>query len=111
MDRRIWQHYDLFLLGALLLLLVYGVAVIYSASHTIEKVRDSALRQAVFGLIGLLFAVDADTVWIAFAVVVEHGGHGGTTAAPIATGRLSPIRNHVIITAGIVPNVPDVSGA
>jgi rod shape determining protein RodA len=57
MDKRIWQHYDLFLLGALLLLLVYGVAVVYSASHTIEKVNDSALRQAVFALIGLLLGL------------------------------------------------------
>jgi rod shape determining protein RodA len=53
MDKRIWQHYDLFLLGAMLLLLVYGVAMIYSASHTIEKVQDSALRQAVFAFLGL----------------------------------------------------------
>jgi rod shape determining protein RodA len=54
MDRRIWQHYDFFLLGVLVLLLAYGVAVIYSASHTIEAVQDAAVRQAVFALIGLL---------------------------------------------------------
>ena len=53
MDKRIWQHYDVVLLGSLVLLLIYGVAVIYSASHTIDKVKDSAVRQAVFALLGL----------------------------------------------------------
>ena len=57
MDKRLWQHYDFVLLGALLLLLVYGVAVVYSASHTIEAVRDAALRQAVFALIGMLLGL------------------------------------------------------
>jgi rod shape determining protein RodA len=54
MDRRIWTNYDLVLLGATLLLLIYGVAVIYSASHTIDAVRDSATRQAIFAAVGLL---------------------------------------------------------
>ena len=53
MDRRVWQHYDLFLFCALLLLLGYGVAIIYSASHSIDAVKDSAIRQAVFAAIGL----------------------------------------------------------
>ena len=57
MDRRLWQHYDFVLLGALLLLLAYGVAIVYSASHTIEAVRDSALRQAVFALVGMLLGL------------------------------------------------------
>lgn len=57
MDKRVWQHYDLFLLGALLLLLVYGVVVIYSASHAIDAVKDAALRQAVFALLGMLVGV------------------------------------------------------
>jgi rod shape determining protein RodA len=54
MNRRIWQHYDTVLLAALLLLLIYGVAIIYSASHAIDRVRDSAVRQAVFAALGLL---------------------------------------------------------
>ena len=48
MDRRIWQHYDIVLLISLLLLLLYGVAVIYSASHTIDRAKDAAVRQAIF---------------------------------------------------------------
>jgi len=57
MDRRLWQHYDLWLLGALLLLLIYGVAMIYSASHTIDRVKDAALRQGVFALLGMLLGL------------------------------------------------------
>jgi cell division protein FtsW (lipid II flippase) len=53
MNRRIWQHYDRVLLASLLLLLLYGVAMIYSASHTIDRVSDSAARQAVFAAVGL----------------------------------------------------------
>lgn len=53
MNRRTWQHYDLVLLASLILLLIYGVAVIFSASHAIERVKDSAVRQAIFAIIGL----------------------------------------------------------
>lgn len=53
MNRRAWQHYDLVLLASLVLLLIYGVAVIFSASHAIERVKDSAVRQAIFAAIGL----------------------------------------------------------
>jgi rod shape determining protein RodA len=53
MDRRVWQHYDVVLLASLLLLLIYGVAVIYSASHTIDRIKDSAVRQAIFAIAGL----------------------------------------------------------
>ena len=41
------------LLGATLLLLVYGVAVVYSASHTITLVQNYAIRQAIFGAVGI----------------------------------------------------------
>lgn len=54
MDRRIWRNYDFVLLIATLLILVIGVAMIYSASHAIPRVRDSALRQTIFAVIGLI---------------------------------------------------------
>jgi rod shape determining protein RodA len=54
MDRRIWRNYDFMLLGATLLTLVLGVAMIYSASHAISSIKDSALRQAIFALVGLI---------------------------------------------------------
>ena len=54
MDKRVWRDYDFALLGATLMLLVYGVFMIYSASHTLESVKDSAVRQAVFAVAGIL---------------------------------------------------------
>jgi len=57
MDRRIWHNYDLVLLGAVLLLLLYGIAMIYSASHDIEKINDSAIRQAIFAAAGVLLSL------------------------------------------------------
>ena len=62
MDRRIWYNYDWILQGATVLLLIFGVAVIYSASHTIDRISDSALRQAVFGLLGLLIGFAAAAI-------------------------------------------------
>jgi penicillin-binding protein 2 len=47
----------------------------YDESRVQEKMRDHALFVA--------FA-PADDPRIAVAVVVEHGGHGGATAAPLA---------------------------
>jgi rod shape determining protein RodA len=53
MDRRIWRNYDFVLLGATLLALTLGVAMVYSASHSITMIQNSALRQAVFAAVGL----------------------------------------------------------
>jgi rod shape determining protein RodA len=53
MGRRFWHNYDFVLLGAVLLLLIYGVAVVYSASHDISSISNAALRQAVFAALGL----------------------------------------------------------
>jgi len=54
MDKRIWRNYDFVLLIAALLLLAYGVAMIHSASHTLGAVKDSALRQAIFAVVGIV---------------------------------------------------------
>jgi rod shape determining protein RodA len=54
LDKRIWRNYDVVLLGATLLLLVYGVAVVYSASHAITLVQNYAIRQAIFGAVGIV---------------------------------------------------------
>jgi rod shape determining protein RodA len=53
MDKRIWRNYDFVLLGATFLALILGVAMVYSASHNIELIQNSAIRQAVFAAIGL----------------------------------------------------------
>ena len=57
MDRRVWRNYDFVLLGTTLLLLLYSVAMIYSASHAIDRVKDSAIRQAIFAAVGLALSI------------------------------------------------------
>ncbi len=60
----------------------------------------------------------ADRPEIAFAVVVEHGGHGGTTAAPIAkqvlevffADRLPPKPGPEPLRAGLMPGTGDPRG-
>lgn len=53
MDKRIWRNFDFVLLGATVLTLILGVAIVYSASHNITSIQNSALRQAIFAAIGL----------------------------------------------------------
>jgi rod shape determining protein RodA len=62
MGKRIWRNYDFVLLGATCLLLAYGIAMIYSASHAIDRVSDSAVRQAVFAVIGLIIGFVITTI-------------------------------------------------
>jgi rod shape determining protein RodA len=57
MDKRFWRNYDFVLLGATFLLLLYGIAMIYSASHAIDRVSDYAMRQAIFAVIGFVLGL------------------------------------------------------
>ena len=58
-----------------------GTAQVYKMSAGIDADKmDKAQRDHAW-FVGY---APADDPRIAFAVVVEHGGHGGTTAAPIA---------------------------
>lgn len=61
MDRRIWRQFDLVLLGIVILLILYGVIMIYSANQNQEDLRDlwwTQLTRAGVGLI-LVFVVAA----------------------------------------------------
>jgi rod shape determining protein RodA len=44
------------------MLLVYSVAMIYSASHELGAIKDSAMRQAIFAVIGLAVGVVATAI-------------------------------------------------
>lgn len=49
-----WRRFDFTLLLATMLLLIYGVAMVYSATLNVPSYEDYPLRQAVYGLMGLL---------------------------------------------------------
>jgi rod shape determining protein RodA len=53
MDRKIWRHFDPFLLSATVLLVALGVLMIRSATLESETLRNTPLRQALFALAGL----------------------------------------------------------
>jgi rod shape determining protein RodA len=54
---RIWRHFDVWLLAAVAVLTIGGVAMIRSAIGGNENLADLAPRQAVFALIGLAVVV------------------------------------------------------
>ncbi len=54
MDRKIWRNFDFVLLAATVLLIVFGVAMIYSATPDTPELRDLPRRQAIWALVGLV---------------------------------------------------------
>jgi rod shape determining protein RodA len=63
MDRRLWRNFDFVLLGATILLIALGVAVIYSATlgTSDPEMADCPYRQMIYAVVGLgiMFAVSA----------------------------------------------------
>jgi rod shape determining protein RodA len=53
MDRKIWRNFDFVLLAATVLLIAFGVAMIYSATPDTPDLRDLPQRQAIWALVGL----------------------------------------------------------
>ena len=62
MDRLKWRHFDYWLMAALILLLLLGLAMVYSATRNTEGLEDSTRRQAVFIVIGLVLLLAVATV-------------------------------------------------
>jgi rod shape determining protein RodA len=61
MDRRLWRNFDFVLLGATILLIALGVAVIYSSTLGTPDLADCPYRQMIYAVVGLgiMFAVAA----------------------------------------------------
>jgi rod shape determining protein RodA len=53
MDRKIWRNFDFVLLAATVLLIAFGVAMIYSATLDTPDLQDLPRRQATWALVGL----------------------------------------------------------
>lgn len=53
MDRKIWRNFDFVLLAATVLLIAFGVAMIYSATQDTPDLQDLPRRQAIWALVGL----------------------------------------------------------
>ena len=53
MDRKIWRSFDFVLLAATVLLIAFGVAMIYSATPDTPELHDLPRRQVIWALLGL----------------------------------------------------------
>ncbi len=53
MDRKIWRNFDFVLLAATVLLIAFGIAMVYSATLDTPDLQDLPRRQATWGLVGL----------------------------------------------------------
>lgn len=49
-----WRRFDFVLLGTTLVLIIFGVAMVYSATLGVDTYEDYPLRQAIYALIGLV---------------------------------------------------------
>jgi rod shape determining protein RodA len=54
MDRRVWRYFDFVLLGAAILLAVYGAAMVYSATRETPSLSEQFPRQIIYSVAGLL---------------------------------------------------------
>ncbi|MDY7040349.1 MAG: FtsW/RodA/SpoVE family cell cycle protein [Chloroflexota bacterium] len=54
MNRRIWRRFDFILMAAIILLIIFGVAMIHSATINTPGLEGLATRQAVYALGGLV---------------------------------------------------------
>lgn len=54
MDRKIWRNFDFVLLAATVLLIAFGIAMIYSATLDTPDLQDLPRRQATWALAGLI---------------------------------------------------------
>jgi len=55
MDRKIWRNFDFVLLAATVLLIAFGIAMIYSATLDTPALKELPLRQAIYAVVGLAF--------------------------------------------------------
>jgi cell division protein FtsW (lipid II flippase) len=51
------RRFDFVLLGTTILLMIFGVAMVYSATLDVPGYEDYALRQAIYGLVGLVLLI------------------------------------------------------
>ncbi len=52
MDRKIWRNFDFVLLAATVLLIAFGIAMVYSATLDTPDLQDLPQRQLTWGLVG-----------------------------------------------------------
>jgi len=104
MAKRSWRNFDYLLLGALLLLSVYGVTMVYSATINTLGVEDAARRQLIFVASGaalLLLTASVDYR------LLEIAQHPFATLTPIVLG-LAAVGSIVTWQLGQLPDAETI---
>ena len=52
-NARLWRHFDFWLLGSVIVLVIFGIAMIRSATLEVESLKEMVPRQTIYGAIGL----------------------------------------------------------
>lgn len=81
MGRIRWRYFDFWLTAALILLLVIGLAMVYSATRNTAGLEDSTRRQAIFIGIGLALMFALATVDYSLLEPIAGGIYGLVIAA------------------------------
>lgn len=92
MGRLRWRHFEFYLLAALILLLLMGLAMVYSATRNTEGLEDSTRRQAIFiavGLVLLLLTAVTDYSLLEPLTGVIYGLMIATLVAVLVVGRVT----------------------
>ena len=71
-SRRSWRRFDYLLLGALLLLSVYGVTMIYSATIRTLGVEDAVQRQIIYLVVGTVLLLVTASVDYRLLEIIQH---------------------------------------
>jgi cell division protein FtsW (lipid II flippase) len=72
MIRRSWRNFDYLLLGALTLLAVYGVTMIYSATMNTLGLENPLQRQIIFVIAGLAVLVTVASIDYRLLEILQH---------------------------------------
>ena len=87
-----WRRFDFWLLGATLLLVVFGIAMVYSATLGVPTYESYPLRQVIYAGIGLLILLAAATFDYRLLTSLQWPIYGIILAILLAVAILGQVR-------------------
>ena len=87
-----WRRFDFWLLGATLLLVVFGIAMVYSATLGVPTYESYPLRQVIYAGIGLLILLAAATFDYRLLTSLQWPIYGIILAVLLAVAVLGQVR-------------------
>lgn len=87
-----WRRFDFWLLGATLLLVIFGVAMVYSATLNVPNYESYPLRQLIYAGIGLILLIAAATFDYRLLTSLQWPIYGIIIAVLAAVAMLGQVR-------------------